>query len=997
MKKGHLVFAFASALVLSTAPYADSPQNIAEDILDGVDFSSTDDDEVDVQIEGQGEASVSSDELFAEDPDAEYMDDVDDRYDRAAETHEDDEALLEEAQHQTSTFRSEGDGSAQATAYDTIFQEGSRTADRVTDDDGTLTCTVERRPSDLSTTICAGDDYEEREECQIDPNVADNFPVMDTSGRGNHGVVIGNMTFQERGLWFGSAHDFVELPTGSFNPTNEFESISLSTWIKWDGLTGNVSGIWGADGSGSGIGHFEINRTGAGDLRLRLANMGPTSNYFRVPNAISVGEWTHVGATYNAENCRARLYINGQIVNERVGECAGTLRWDSWHKLGNSHVASNDRGFDGTVDEFTMWDREVSPDEMAALMNQSPEPGEDGLVGMWSMDDFRVVGDRRHESIPGCAEQLEMDEECELVPGSWTCIEADNNRTVGGIPILPDIAERDLSPLYPGDDHNPVCWKAQATYQCPTDPYEGDDEVTDPCGTGSDDLFDFTYLRECDETVDQFNQEFTDQFEDCEEVEVTEEVETTRPVHDEVYCHRPNSDTGWGPCSTQRTVVVDTKEEQATDEDGNPLFDVNGDPIMIEVDYIAEDSWQQNTCLQAAQEWNNDVGDYCTSNIDYDAPNCQTFGDHTICQGDDLYYELATPPGGFGNRLTTEISFDEIHCATDAGDVDDICHTENGETVCGTPSNQDGCTQYEADSDYTFIRETCSHEADTTVASWCQEVERTYEVEVGERTDTRTIHSIETECAGSDISCADGSCITQEQEADDGFEEAAALMSAVDSMASHMECDGSNPDTCRIWEGEEQRCRRGRGEFSSVWDCCDHDAEEMIDEDGYVESIIAAGREMGENALELHEGLMSTASQIVHFLVPCYDEEYELAVNKDMEHTVRLGSRCGRSISLGFTSICIRRDHHYCSYPSSLARIVMEGANDQLGRSFGSPRSGNCQGLTIEEVQNLDWSELDLTEWKDKMMDTGNMPPEDIDADSFDPADMDPSTTFGNE
>jgi len=52
----------------------------------------------------------------------------------------------------------------------------------------------------------------------------------------------------------------------------------------------------------------------------------------------------------------------------------------------------------------------------------------------------------------------------------------------------------------------------------------------------------------------------------------------------------------------------------------------------------------------------------------------------------------------------------------------------------------------------------------------------------------------------------------------------------------------------------------------------------------------------------------------------------------------------------------------YCVFPSKLAGIVqIQGRGGQLGLSFGSATNPNCQGLTPEQLERIDFSRLDLS------------------------------------
>lgn len=103
----------------------------------------------------------------------------------------------------------------------------------------------------------------------------------------------------------------------------------------------------------------------------------------------------------------------------------------------------------------------------------------------------------------------------------------------------------------------------------------------------------------------------------------------------------------------------------------------------------------------------------------------------------------------------------------------------------------------------------------------------------------------------------------------------------------------------------------------------------------------------------------------------CDDEECAFTFNQYKSYQLYqsgnchyVGSKCTKKIDLGVTEICLRHGFRYCCYDSPFARIIMEQAYKQLGKSWGSYGSPNCQGLTFDEFKQLDFSQMDLSELK---------------------------------
>jgi hypothetical protein len=55
--------------------------------------------------------------------------------------------------------------------------------------------------------------------------------------------------------------------------------------------------------------------------------------------------------------------------------------------------------------------------------------------------------------------------------------------------------------------------------------------------------------------------------------------------------------------------------------------------------------------------------------------------------------------------------------------------------------------------------------------------------------------------------------------------------------------------------------------------------------------------------------------------------------------------------------------HHFCCFPTMLDKVIQVEARKQLGMNFGSGGNAICRGLTLEEIQKLDFSKMDFAEF----------------------------------
>jgi conjugal transfer mating pair stabilization protein TraN len=60
--------------------------------------------------------------------------------------------------------------------------------------------------------------------------------------------------------------------------------------------------------------------------------------------------------------------------------------------------------------------------------------------------------------------------------------------------------------------------------------------------------------------------------------------------------------------------------------------------------------------------------------------------------------------------------------------------------------------------------------------------------------------------------------------------------------------------------------------------------------------------------------------------------------------------------------------HHFCCFGNMLEKVVQVEGRKQLGINFGSGGKTNCRGLTIDEIQRLDFSKMDFSEFINELM-----------------------------
>ena len=99
-------------------------------------------------------------------------------------------------------------------------------------------------------------------------------------------------------------------------------------------------------------------------------------------------------------------------------------------------------------------------------------------------------------------------------------------------------------------------------------------------------------------------------------------------------------------------------------------------------------------------------------------------------------------------------------------------------------------------------------------------------------------------------------------------------------------------------------------------------------------------------------------------MTSCNEDEGKLAMKEGAGLCRSIGTWCSSCIRiLGKCVSCIEHTTGKCCFNSKLARIINEQGRAQVGKGWGSGRNPDCSGFTIAQLQSLDFSAMDLTEF----------------------------------
>ncbi|PTT50685.1 type-F conjugative transfer system mating-pair stabilization protein TraN [Aeromonas sp. HMWF014] len=187
-------------------------------------------------------------------------------------------------------------------------------------------------------------------------------------------------------------------------------------------------------------------------------------------------------------------------------------------------------------------------------------------------------------------------------------------------------------------------------------------------------------------------------------------------------------------------------------------------------------------------------------------------------------------------------------------------------------------------------------------------------------------------CGGT-FFCKDGSCAQSAAGKNNAFQKAVSQLAAV--AAAGKDVAALNGADVRAFTGKAQFCKKFAAGFSN---CCK--------DSGW-------GQDVG--------------------LASCSSEEKALGAARQRKLTIDIGEFCSKKV----IGVCVEKKRSYCVFDSKLAQIVQQqGRQWQLGVGFGGASSPDCRGITIEQLQAIQFDNLDFSNFYEDLQ-NGSAVPED--------------------
>jgi hypothetical protein len=239
-------------------------------------------------------------------------------------------------------------------------------------------------------------------------------PVSGSKAIGSHGY---------DGLLEFDGSDLINLPVDSISGLNQQASIAL--WRFGDP-------VFQPQAQST---FFAVNNMGSRLVNAHIPWSNGTvywdagwvsNNYDRINKAATAaeykGSWSHWVFTKNASNGSMKIYRNGQLWHSGTGMIRPMGGIASFW-LGGMLNSTADRFDDAYIDEFGIWNRELSPSEIQRLMFNKPDTSSGLLGGLLAYYDFdeaggSTVSDRSGNSqgaeLFGRPQRLNHDEEMRI-------------------------------------------------------------------------------------------------------------------------------------------------------------------------------------------------------------------------------------------------------------------------------------------------------------------------------------------------------------------------------------------------------------------------------------------------------------------------------------------------------------------------------------------------------------------------------------------------------
>jgi len=266
--------------------------------------------------------------------------------------------------------------------------------------------------------------------------------IYDISGNENHGIINGGLTYttdvpenncdvntdiqtveeeQDYSISFDGVDDFIDigLPNG-FDPSGSHTFMFYEKHFSTDGCNslGTIIGEYGYGQTSQGL-HYGYR---ACEANCPLGNCFGADFYNNTIYTESIHDlsWKHWAISYNHLTYERSIYLNGDLLANDFLNVAYSGPFDLI--IGASQFLDSEPSimgshFSGQLDEITLWNKELSIEEVQSNITCPPIPNQEELIGYWNFNEGSgeivndVSGNGNHGIINGASFSSDIPEQ----------------------------------------------------------------------------------------------------------------------------------------------------------------------------------------------------------------------------------------------------------------------------------------------------------------------------------------------------------------------------------------------------------------------------------------------------------------------------------------------------------------------------------------------------------------------------------------------------------
>jgi surface protein len=217
-----------------------------------------------------------------------------------------------------------------------------------------------------------------------------NGNANDESGNGNNpttntGAILtsdryGNLN---SAYSFDGINDYLKIEEDNIsNEFNDIKDITISSWSYMEGNNSDgatnfqtIIGRRNFVGNPNGERHaFELSVREDGELHFTSYNNQDTNKWgmqvYHGKGLYKMGQWNHFSATFNSSTETLKLFLNGELVFEKIYSGMELYNFNHWINIGAITRSGGDREFNfwnGILDDIAIWRRALTDDEIKAM------------------------------------------------------------------------------------------------------------------------------------------------------------------------------------------------------------------------------------------------------------------------------------------------------------------------------------------------------------------------------------------------------------------------------------------------------------------------------------------------------------------------------------------------------------------------------------------------------------------------------------------------------